>query len=42
MENYDKCIEWVTHSWVKLVWEKAAWLKIKIELGLLPISPPRG
>ena len=34
--------KWVTHSWLKTIWEKAHRLQIKIELGKPVIQPPRG
>ena len=33
LEDYDSSNEWVTHSWLKTVWEKASRLKINIDLG---------
>ena len=42
LENYNNCNKWVTHSWLKRIWEKAYQLKVKIELGSMAIQPPRG
>jgi hypothetical protein len=42
LEDYDSSNEWVTHSWLKTVWEKASRLKINIELGPTSLKPPRG
>jgi hypothetical protein len=40
-EPYEKYGKRVTHSWIKLVWEKVSKYKIKVEIGLW-ISIPRG
>jgi len=40
-EDYDVCQHWVTHSWLKSVWEKAAKLKIDIQLAQIPLQFPR-
>jgi hypothetical protein len=39
-EDYKLYQAWVTHSWMKSVWEKATILHIDIELGALPLLPP--
>jgi hypothetical protein len=41
-KDYNRYQKWVTNSWLKSVWEKADRLKIKIQLGRLPMKPPRG
>lgn len=40
-ENYDKCHHWVTSLWLKSVWEKSFQLGIDIQLGAIPLQPPR-
>ena len=40
-EDYDACQHWVTHSWLKSVWEKAAKLEIDIQLAQIPLQFPR-
>ena len=40
-EDFSACHLWVTHSWMKSLWEKAFRLKIDIELADLPVKPPR-
>ena len=40
-ENYDTCHHWVTSSWLKSVWEKSFQLGIDIQLGAIPLQPPR-
>jgi hypothetical protein len=40
-EPYKKYGKRVTHSWIKLVWEKVSKYKIKVEIGPLDIDPPR-
>ncbi len=40
-EDYAACNHWVTHSWMKLVWEKASCVRVKIEIADLPVYPPR-
>jgi len=42
MEDYTATNKWVTHSWLKTIWEKAHRLQIKIELGKPVTRPPRG
>ena len=42
MEDYTACNKWVTHSWLKTIWEKAHRLQIKIELGCSNLQLPRG
>ena len=41
VEDYDACQHWVTHSWLKSVWEKAAKLEIDIQLAQIPLQFPR-
>ena len=40
-EDYGGCQLWVTHSWIKSVWEKAFRLRIIIDIADLPGSPPQ-
>ncbi len=40
-EDYAACHHWVTHSWIKLVWEKASCMRVEIEIADLPVHPPR-
>jgi hypothetical protein len=40
-EDYAACNRWVTHSWMKLVWEKASRVRVKIEIANLLVHPPR-
>ena len=42
MEDYTATNKWVTHSWLKTIWEKAHRLLIKIKLGKPVIQPPQG
>ena len=42
LEDYNSNNEWVTHSWLKTVWEKASRLRINIDLGPTRLQPPRG
>ena len=39
-EDYNLYQEWVTHSWLKSLWEKLSILLIDIKLGLLPLQLP--
>ncbi len=39
--DYANCQKWVTHSWMKSVWEKASRLRVDIEITNLPVQPPR-
>ena len=38
---YHKFNKWVTHSWLKSIWEKVSMFAVKIETMPLPIQPPR-
>ena len=38
---YHKFNKWVTHSWLKSIWEKVSKFSVKIETMPLPIQPPR-
>jgi hypothetical protein len=38
---YVKYNTWVTHSWLKLIWEKSDKFKVTIEVDPLPLQPPR-
>ena len=40
-EDYGGCKLWVTHSWIKSVWEKASRLRIIIDIADIPVAPPR-
>jgi hypothetical protein len=40
-EDYAACHHWVTHSWMKLVWEKASCVQVEIEIADLLVHPPR-
>jgi hypothetical protein len=40
-ESYGKYGKWITHSWLKLIWEKADIFHVTIEIANLPIEPPR-
>jgi hypothetical protein len=40
-EDYKVCQHWVTHSWMKLAWEKAHNLWVEIDIANLPVHPPR-
>ncbi len=40
-EDHEACQHWVTHSWMKLVWEKAHHLWVKIDIANLPVHPPQ-
>ena len=42
LQDYVNSNEWVTHSWLKIIWEKASHLRINIELGPTSLKPPRG
>jgi hypothetical protein len=39
-EEYKVCHHWVTHSWMKSVWEKAHHLWVEIDIANLPVHPP--
>jgi hypothetical protein len=38
---YVKYNTWVTHSWLKLIWEKLDKFEVTIEVNTLPLQPPR-
>ena len=40
-EKYSTGSHWVTHSWIKSVWEKTDLFGIEVELGNIDIGPPR-
>jgi len=40
-EDFNKYHHWVTHSWMKSVWEKSSRLRIEVTLADLPSQPPR-
>jgi hypothetical protein len=37
-EPYVRYSKWVTHSWLRLLWEKTDMFQIKIEINNLPLS----
>jgi hypothetical protein len=39
-ESYATYGKWLTHSWLKPIWEKADEFNITIEIATLPIEPP--
>ncbi len=39
-KDYNTCQHWVTLLWLKLVWEKASNLGIKIQIAPLLLQPP--
>jgi hypothetical protein len=41
IEPYVQYSKWVTHSWLRLLWEKADMFQIKIEINDLPLNLPR-
>ena len=41
-EDYSSCSKWVTHSWVKTIWEKAHRFRLTIELKYVHLQPPWG
>jgi hypothetical protein len=41
-QDYKRNNKWVTHFWLKTIWEKASHLMINIELGPTSLKPPRG
>ncbi len=40
-ESYVTYGKWVTHTWLKLIWEKVHKFNVSIEIAPLPIEPPR-
>jgi hypothetical protein len=40
-EDYGGCKLWVTHSWIKSVWEKASCLRIIIDIADIQVAPPQ-
>ncbi len=40
-EDYAACHHWVTHSWMKSLWEKASCVRVEIEIADLPVHPTR-
>jgi hypothetical protein len=40
-EDYEAYQHWVTHSLMKLVWEKAHHLRVEIDITDLPVHPPQ-
>jgi hypothetical protein len=39
-KEYPTYQHWVTHLWVKLVWEKASRVRVEMEIADLPVHPP--
>ena len=39
--QYHKFQEWITHSWLKSIWEKVSMFSVTIDVIPLPIQPPR-
>jgi hypothetical protein len=39
-ELYTTYGKWITHSWLKLIWEKVHRFIVTIEIATLPIKPP--
>ncbi len=40
-EDYGDCKLWVTHFWIKSVWEKASRLRIIIDIADIQVAPPQ-
>ena len=40
-ESYSRYASWVTHSWLKSLWEKISKYKISVETNNIPLQPPR-
>ncbi len=40
-ESFLKQGKWVTHSWLRSLWEKVDKFDIAIEIAPIPIGPPR-
>jgi hypothetical protein len=40
-ESYATYGKWLTHSWLKSIWEKADKFNVTIDIATLPIEPPR-
>jgi hypothetical protein len=40
-KEYAAYQQWVTHSWIKLVWEKASRVRVEIKIADLVVHPPR-
>jgi hypothetical protein len=40
-EYYAKYGRWITHSWLKSIWEKVDKFNVTIEITTMPIDPPR-
>ena len=40
-EKYSRSSHWVTHSWIKSLWEKIDLFCIEVDLGNIKITPPR-
>jgi hypothetical protein len=38
---FNKYHSWITHSWLKSIWEKTSKFSVTIELKPIPIEPPR-
>jgi hypothetical protein len=40
-ESYAKYGKWITHSWLKLIWEEVDKFNVTIEIATMSIEPPR-
>ncbi len=40
-ENFHQCSKWVTHSWLRSVWEKVDQFRLRVEIYELPLKFPR-
>ena len=40
-QSYSKYGNWVTHSWLKTIWEKCNWFQIKIHFADVPLDITR-
>ena len=40
-EKYSVGSHWVTHSWIRSVWEKVDLFCMEVEIGNINIAPPR-
>jgi hypothetical protein len=40
-EPFSRCGKWVTYCWLQSLWEKVDMFGFRVELGPLPLQPPR-
>jgi hypothetical protein len=40
-ESFLKYRKWVTHSWLRSLWEKVDKFVVTVEIAPIPIDPPR-